>query len=326
MKLKTLIALIAGAVYGLAQTPPQIPSTVELMQTRGAINTALAQIAPIACVGTPGNTTGAYGQQCQTTLGARYSCNNVAGCTVAADWVFSGSMSWPSGAGIAVYNGSGGWGTSLSPSAFEPALGNPGVSGYVLSSTTLGVRSWVAQSGGASSRTWPFVFQGFYQSGVVGFPANLPATNAPTLTSAGGSDPAGVLEWPCYTGGGCEATWSAAPYAWWAFTLPTGYVTNAAISYSIESRSTDSTHAAILTPSWGCIATATVDAPSWTAISTVNITGAAASGRVVTTGTITPTCAAGNRALIKFSINTNTNSMTAGFDLIAVTFSVQGGM
>ena len=89
MKLKTLIALIAGAVYGLAQTPPQIPSTVELMQTRGAINTALAQIAPIACVGTPGNTTGAYGQQCQTTLGARYSCNNAAGCTVAADWVFS---------------------------------------------------------------------------------------------------------------------------------------------------------------------------------------------------------------------------------------------
>jgi hypothetical protein len=153
MKMRTLITLIGVAACGLAQTPPQIPSTVELMQTRGAINTALAQIAPIACVGTPGNTTGAYGQQCQTTLGARYSCNNAAGCTVAADWVFSGSMSWPSGAGIAVYNGSGGWGTSLSPSAFEPALGNPGVSGYVLSSTTGGVRSWVAQSGGGGG-TW----------------------------------------------------------------------------------------------------------------------------------------------------------------------------
>jgi hypothetical protein len=33
----------------------------------------------------------------------------------------------------------------------EPALGNPSVSGYVLSSTTGGVRSWVAQSGGAGS-------------------------------------------------------------------------------------------------------------------------------------------------------------------------------
>ena len=34
------------------------------------------------------------------------------------------------------------------PAYFEPALGNPGVGGYVLSSTTGGTRSWVAQSGG----------------------------------------------------------------------------------------------------------------------------------------------------------------------------------
>jgi hypothetical protein len=47
---------------------------------------------------------------------------------------------------------------------------------------------------------------------------------------------------------------------------------------------------------------------------------------VVTTGTITPTCAAGNRTLVKLSIDTNTNSMTAGFDLIGVTFSLQGGL
>ena len=37
---------------------------------------------------------------------------------------------------------------------FEPALGNPSVSGYVLSSTTAGVRSWVAQSGGGGGGTW----------------------------------------------------------------------------------------------------------------------------------------------------------------------------
>ena len=269
MKLKTLITLMALVACGWAQTAPQLASTVELMQTRGAVNTALAQIAAIACAGTPGNTTGAYGQQCQTGSGARYSCNNAAGCTVAADWV---------------------------------------------------------GTGGGSTRTWTYAYSGVYQSGVVGFAANLPATNAPSPTSVVGADPAAVLEWPCYTGGGCAATYSAAPYAWWSFTLPTGYTSNAAISYSIESRSTDSTHAAILTPSWGCVSTATVDAPTWTAVSTVNITGAAASGRVVTTGTITPTCAAGNRALIKFSINTNTNSMTGPFDLIGVTFSVQGGM
>jgi len=174
-----------------------------------------------------------------------------------------------------------------------------------------------AAGGGGSTRTWNYSFQGANYGGVPAFSANLPASSAPAATSVGGTDPAAVLEWP---------TGQSTYYAWWSFVLPTGYVSNAAISYSIESRSTDSTHAAILTPSWACVSTATVDAPSWTAVSTVNVTGTAASGRVVTTGTITPTCAAGNRTLVKLSIDTNTNSMTAGFDLIGVTFSLQGGL
>ncbi len=45
----------------------------------------------IACIGNPGNTAGSYRQQCQTTAGALYACNNAAGCTVAADWVAQGS-------------------------------------------------------------------------------------------------------------------------------------------------------------------------------------------------------------------------------------------
>ena len=36
-------------------------------------------------------------------------------------------------------------------SAFEPALGNPGTSGWILSSTDAGVRSWIAPGGGAAS-------------------------------------------------------------------------------------------------------------------------------------------------------------------------------
>jgi hypothetical protein len=36
---------------------------------------------------------------------------------------------------------------------YEPVLGNPGTTGYVLSSTTAGVRSWVAQSGGSFDTT-----------------------------------------------------------------------------------------------------------------------------------------------------------------------------
>lgn len=41
----------------------------------------------IPCIGTPGATAGAYLQQCQTTAGAIYACNNPANCTVAVDWV-----------------------------------------------------------------------------------------------------------------------------------------------------------------------------------------------------------------------------------------------
>lgn len=40
-------------------------------------------------------------------------------------------------------------GSPATGDVYEPALGNPASNGYVLSSTTAGVRSWVAQSGGA---------------------------------------------------------------------------------------------------------------------------------------------------------------------------------
>lgn len=50
------------------------------------------------------------------------------------------------GAWVEVANGVAGGGGG------EPALGNPAVTGYVLSSTTAGVRSWVAQSGGGGGK------------------------------------------------------------------------------------------------------------------------------------------------------------------------------
>jgi len=180
-----------------------------------------------------------------------------------------------------------------------------------------GSSCWAAASAGGSTRTWPFVFRGLVQAGVTGFAASLPAASAPTATNAGGTDPAPVLEWPT-----AQSTY----YAWWNFELPTGYVSNAAISYTIVSRSSDSTHAAIVTPYWSCTSTGALDAQTWTGITPVSITGAATSGRVVTTGTITPTCAAGNQAGVKLKIDTNTNGMTGPFDLVSATFSVQGGM
>jgi hypothetical protein len=40
-------------------------------------------------------------------------------------------------------------------SVYEPILGNPGVDGYILSSTVGGVRSWVANGSGGGSMTYP---------------------------------------------------------------------------------------------------------------------------------------------------------------------------
>jgi len=90
----------------------------------------------------------------------------------------SGSgMVYPSGSGIPIVSSGMSWGTTISPSTgylrytgsawewknetyslsshthsgvYEPALGNPSVTGYVLSSTTAGVRSWVAMTAGVT--------------------------------------------------------------------------------------------------------------------------------------------------------------------------------
>jgi hypothetical protein len=53
--------------------------------------TNLPSTTAIPCVGAPGNTTGAYRQQCQTSAGAVYDCNNSAACAVASDWVNVGT-------------------------------------------------------------------------------------------------------------------------------------------------------------------------------------------------------------------------------------------
>jgi hypothetical protein len=45
------------------------------------------------------------------------------------------------------------WGKITGAPAFEPALGNPSTSGYVLSSTTAGARSWINAAGGLSQVT-----------------------------------------------------------------------------------------------------------------------------------------------------------------------------
>ncbi len=198
---------------------------------------------------------------------------------------------------------------TLAPGWLPPA-GNGAMS--VIGSQTLASSPQPVR---ATSRTWSFPFQGMYQAGVAGFAANLPASGAPTPTSAGGTDPAAVLEWP---------VGQNAYYAWWDFILPRGYVSKTPIGYTVASRSNDSMHAAILRPSWACVSTGTVDAPNWTAADPVSIAVAGNNGRALTTGSITPSCATTDAAYVKFVVDTT--GLTSPFDLISVSFNVQGSM
>lgn len=176
----------------------------------------------------------------------------------------------------------------------------------------------------SSLRTWSYAFQGTTQAAATGFALNLPAATAPTLVNAGGTVPMSFLEWP---------TAQSTTYAWATFLLPAGYVTNAAISYSMEYKSADSTHATILTPSIACQGTgSTLDNPTFGAAPTANLTAGASSHQTVSTGTWTPNtgsigaCSAGQRVWIKLIFDTNTNSLTGAFDLASATFSVQASM
>src|ERR1039457_2610846 len=58
------------------------------------LNPTTGDVLPIvACVGTPGNTTGPYQSLCDVpSTGALYACNNASGCAVAADWAAQGGI------------------------------------------------------------------------------------------------------------------------------------------------------------------------------------------------------------------------------------------
>jgi len=178
-----------------------------------------------------------------------------------------------------------------------------------------------------ASRTYPFFWQGVMQAGVSGFAVNLPASNGPAPANSGGTMPVAVLEWPAA---------QSAYYAWWTWVMPAGYAGNAAIGYSIESRcnaaTCDSTHANIVTLGLGCAGGAVLDAPTIVNAGPVNVINGASAAQTITAGTLTPNsgglpaCAAGNRVWVRMIVDTNTNSLTGPFDLVSVTFSVQGGM
>jgi len=74
---------------------------------------------------------------------------------------------------------------SAAVSGFEPALGNPGTNGFVLSSTTGGVRSWVANGAGGGTPGGSDTYVQFNDAGAFGGNAGMSynkTTNALTVT------------------------------------------------------------------------------------------------------------------------------------------------
>ena len=74
---------------------------------------------------------------------------------------------------------------------YEPALGNPSVNGYVLASTTAGVRSWVLAGGSPNNGTLTLATSGIGLSGSQTFTANQATGATFTVTSNATSASAG---------------------------------------------------------------------------------------------------------------------------------------
>jgi hypothetical protein len=209
---------------------------------------------------------------------------------------------------------------NTAPSPGQLPVGNAGGTGYApvtlsgsCTITSAGVVT--CTGGGTSQRT--INNQGLVQAGVSGMAVNLPSSNAPTPTSAGGTDPMAVLEFPQ----------GLMDYAWWSFLLPSGYTTGANVSILVESRcnpaACDSTHATTVTPYY-TILTGALDAPTWTAGSPFTITNNAAGAVKQTTATITPTGAtSGQRLGIKLVANTGALASGDSFQLVSFDPTVQ---
>ena len=165
------------------------------------------------CVGTPGNTTGGYNTLCQDATHKVYACGNVAGCALAADWANVGQSGV---SGVASFNTrtgavaltSGDVTTALTYTP-EPALGNPGTSGWALVSTTGGVRSWAAIGSGCPAT--PVNSVQYNSAGNCAGSANFTwgsnvlSLVGPGLTSAGLSLSSGFIQ----SDGGFETIYSA---------------------------------------------------------------------------------------------------------------------
>ncbi len=129
-----------------------------------------------------------------------------AGTTSLGGSVSLDGMSGLSTTGFIKRTGANTWG--IDATAYEPALGVPGVDGYVLSSTTGGTRTWVPGGGIAQVPAWTYTADPVATGLFTTDDATLGATTAITLSKS-------VL-------GGYAAQWSSLPKVRVIFTNSSG--------------------------------------------------------------------------------------------------------
>lgn len=249
------------------------------------------------------------------------SMENVGGSGTLGDWNINL-------AGLVGATGSAGANGATGPTGATGSAGSNGATGPTGPAGGTGATGATGPTGptGATptTRTYPWTYQGTVQAGAAGFALSTPSSSAPTITSTGTTVPIAVLQYPT-----AQSTY----YAWAVLLLPAGYVSNAAISYSVESEcdtatTCDSTRATRLILGVACSSTV-VSNPAFVDATAVTITNAAAGAPTTTSGTLTPnsgglpTCAAGQVLWVRVKADTNTNSLTGAFNLSRLFLSVQ---
>lgn len=155
--------------------------------TGTAIRAAVAADFPVLNQSTTGNAATATALQTARNINGQ-SFNGTADITVAAA---AGTLTGSSLAAnvttasglTTVAGGTFGSAAFVAASTFEPALGNPAADGYVLASTTGGVRSWVPNGGGGGGSGTVTTVSVATANGMAGSVANASTTPAITLTT-----------------------------------------------------------------------------------------------------------------------------------------------
>ena len=156
----TTVVGIEGHAIAAPSTPAYIHwsgSAWEYLNPSGSgtVTTSGSPVSPnIAAFSGSTAITAATSANIQTAIGAGvYDASGAAAARQAAYTNLTSIGSLANGAGWLHNDGSGVFAYSTPTAAAvgaEPSLGNPGISGYVLSSTTAGVRSWIANGSGGS--------------------------------------------------------------------------------------------------------------------------------------------------------------------------------